>query len=73
MRQDQIFKPNKPKMFCSRTKVIQMDHYNYIIYGDTRCQFLKFYPKQESTQKWICNKRMLNYTEDIVFPDFESR
>ena len=31
MRQDQIFKPNKPKMFCSRKKVIQMDHYNYTV------------------------------------------
>ena len=50
-----------------------MDHYNYIIYGDITCQFLKFYPKEESTQKWIRNKRMLNYTEDIVFSDLESR
>ena len=73
MRQDQIFKRNKLKMLCSRTKVIQMDHYNYIIYGDIRCQFLIFYPKEESTQKWIRNKRMLNYADDVVCSDLESR
>ena len=27
----------------------------------------KILSKEESTQKWICNKRLLNYTEDIVF------
>lgn len=63
-------RPNKQnKMFCSKTKFIQMHHYNHITQSDTRCQFLKFQSKEESTKGWICNETMLNHAKYIIFPD----